>query len=185
MLKTDVRLVVLIHKLELKSTTNTGRLAVRSFRDAEIRVRGKLDEPMSGEGIVGPGHQGLFLYPSDDAIELSHEYVRSLQRPITLIVPDGTWRQASKVARREPALAGVPRVKLPPGKPSEYFLRVAPSQQSLSTIEAIARTMGFLENAEAQVQLEKIFQLVVKRTLYSRGALKLSECREFLPEDPT
>lgn len=184
-LKTDVRLVLLIHSHELKSTTNTGRLAVRAFANAEIRVRGRHGSPMNNEGLVAAGHQGLFLYPSEDAIELSHDYIRSLRGPFSLIVPDGTWRQASKVARREPGLANIQRVKLPEGKPSEYLLRLAPSLHSLSTIEAIARAMGFLEGPETQAQLEKLFRTVVKRTLWSRGALKTAQCREFLPEGLT
>jgi DTW domain-containing protein YfiP len=39
----------------------------------------------------------LLFYPSEDAVELDKELVAQDQKPIQLIVPDGTWRQASKV----------------------------------------------------------------------------------------
>lgn len=181
-LQTTAHLVLIMHAAELKATTNTGRLAAQAFPYSEIRVRGRPGEPMSTQGIVAQGHQGLLLFPSDDAVELTADYVRSFNKPITLVVPDGTWGQAAKVVKREPDLAALPRVKLPPGPPSQYQLRIAPQIENLATIEAIARAMGVIDSREAQAALEKLLEIVVKRTLWSRGMLSLERCREFIPE---
>jgi DTW domain-containing protein YfiP len=39
----------------------------------------------------------LLFYPRADAVELDRELVCQDPRPIQLIVPDGTWRQARKI----------------------------------------------------------------------------------------
>lgn len=183
-IETKVRLVLLAHFHELKSTTNTGRLASYAFPDSEIRVRGLPDAPMKTAGIVPEGSKGLLLYPSEDAIELSAEFVKSLGgAPITLVVPEGSWRQASKVVKREPGLASLPRIKLPVAKPSEYQLRTAPNEQALCTLEAVALAMRFLDGPEAEARLTRLFQLVVARTMWSRGLLPLEQCREHIPAE--
>ena len=66
-------------------------------------------------------------------------------RPVVLIVPDGTWRQASKVKRRVPGLTGVPCVSVSGEARLRYRLRAEAHAHGLSTIEAIARAMGILE----------------------------------------
>lgn len=181
-LNTTAHLVLIMHAAELRSTTNTGRLAAQAFPYSEIRVRGRPGDPLSAQGIIAPERQGLLLYPSDDATELTADFVRSFNKPITLIVPDGTWNQAGKVVKRVPELSEVPRVKLPPGPPSQYQLRVSPQIENLATIEAIARAMGVIENKAAQLALERLLEFVVKRTLWSRGMLSLERCRQFIPD---
>ena len=65
-----------------------------------------------------------------------------------------------------------------PGPPSEYRLRVQRNEHHLCTLEAIARAIGVLESAEAQSNLEKLLRVMVERTLWSRGKIPASECRE-------
>ena len=91
------------------------------------------------------------------------------QKPVTLIVPDGNWAQAKKAFKREKALHAFPRVKLPLGPPSKYWLRAAPRPEAVSTYEAIARAMGFLEGPEVQARMEAFFDVMVERTLHARG----------------
>jgi DTW domain-containing protein len=115
------------------------------------------------------------LYPSKRAVELSPEYVATLGKPVTLIVPDGSWRQAAKVARREADLKDVAHVTLPNGKDSLYRLRREPKRGGLATFEAIARALGFLENKEVEVRLEGLFLTMVERTLNSRRGILTTE----------
>jgi DTW domain-containing protein YfiP len=138
----QTRVIVLMHFTELKLTTNTARLASRALAGSEVRVRGRLDEPLSTEGIRELDRESLLLFPTDDAVELNPEFVASLEKRVTLIVPDGSWRQARKTVSREPGLLNIRRVKLPLGRPSEYRLRNEPHAHSVCTFEAIAR-FGF------------------------------------------
>ena len=174
--------VILMHVREVPLPTSTARLMVRALQNSEIRLRGVPDQPLKTEGLVVSERQSLLLYPSDEALELNAETLSRFDRPITLIVPDGSWRQARKVAVREPSLHGLPQVKLPAGPPSRYRLRKEPNEQSVSTFEAIARALGIIEGAAVQTQLEDLFDMRVERTLWSRGMLKEEECRFGIPQ---
>ena len=175
------RLVVVMHHTEINLTSNTARLATHALSNSEIRVRGLIYQEVSAEGLIHTDRDTLLLYPSDDAVELTAEYVASLRRPVTLVVPDGTWRQARKTAQREAALRDLPRVKLPPGPPSEYRLRIEPNEHSVCTFEAIARALGVIEGRETQERLEVLFRIAIGRALWSRGLIPPSEVPGGIP----
>jgi DTW domain-containing protein YfiP len=182
-LSLQTRVVILMHVSEEVLTTNTAKLASKALTNCEIRIRGRKGNPLETAGLVPSGGQAVMLYPSPHAAEFSVEFASRLARPVTVIVPDGSWAQARRMVRREPALAGIPHVKLPPGPPSEYRLRVQRSAMDLCTLEAIARAIGILESHEAQGRLEALLRVMVERTLWSRGTLAADECRHaVIPE---
>jgi DTW domain-containing protein YfiP len=57
---------------------------------------------------------------------------------------DGTWWQARKLLKLNPALAALPRVAFLPRKPSAYVIRREPADFA-STIEALAEVLRVLE----------------------------------------
>ena len=168
-LRLDTRVVLLMHRREFAKTTNTGRLALLSLANSELRLRGYPGEQVGGEDLVQGQGQPLLLFPDENARELDTEWVAELRRPVTLIVPDGTWRQASKVLTRVPGLESVPRIRLSEGPPTVYRLRREIREGGLATFEAIARALGVLEGPEVQSRLEALFHLMVERTLRTRG----------------
>lgn len=168
-LAVGTRIVIVMHHRELPLTTNTGHLASLVLKNCEIRLRGMKGSPLDPTGIIEEARQPLLLYPYPTATLLDQKYVATLSKPVTLIVPDGSWRQAAKMAKRELFLQSVPRVTLALGPPSQYQLRNETKPGGLATFEAIARSLGLLEGAEVQSALEKIFQLMVTRTLKTRG----------------
>ena len=172
------RVIILMHTSEEVLPSNTARLAAKALSNSEIRINGRIGDRLSTEGLIQDGRQSLLLYPSSHAAELTPDFVSSLTGPVNLIVPDGKWRQTQKFARREPALAGIPHVKVPDGLPSEYRLRTQPNDRSLCTLEAIARALGAFESREAQSQLESILRVMVERTLWARGMLATDQCTE-------
>lgn len=179
-LSTRTRLVLVIHRFEDRKTTNTGRLATECLSNSEIWVRGHVDQP-SDHFVPDPQTQPLLLFPSDESIPLT-EFIGCSQ-PIALIVPDGTWRQASKVPQRVPSLAHVPRVSLPDAGPvTQYRLRHETRDGGLATIEAIARAFGLLEGPAVQAALERVFHIMVERTLWSRGELDADCVTGGIPE---
>jgi DTW domain-containing protein YfiP len=100
-----------------------------------------------------------------------------------LIVPDGSWRQARKAVVREPDLASARKVMLPAGgPPSEYQLRAEPDEQSVCTYEAVARAFGVLEGAQVQVELERLFRVMVGRSLWARGMIQADQVPGGIPE---
>jgi DTW domain-containing protein YfiP len=176
---TRTRLVLVIHKSEDRKSTNTGRLATECLVNSEVVVRGGLDA--SGERVPIPaGSAPVLLFPAEDAVPL--DALPRDDRPVALVVPDGNWRQASKVRARVPGMRAVPCASLPPGPPSIYRLRSEAHAHGLATIEAIARAMGILEGPAVQAALELPFRAMVERTLWSRGDLDASEVTGGIPE---
>ena len=178
---TQTRLVVIMHYLEWLKTTNTGRLAFLSLAPAELHIRGLAHRPIPVRSMMESEGTTMFLYPSSAATTLTKEWVATLPRPFTLIVPDGNWRQASKVRRREKGLKPAQLVQLPVGPPSEYRLRRGPIPNGVCTLEAIARAMGILEGPEVQSHLEERFRVMVERILWSRGEVHPTECEHLPP----
>jgi DTW domain-containing protein YfiP len=176
-LATRTRVVLIVHRDEARKPTNTGLLALRCLANGEVVVRGRPDEPEPAI-TTAPGTRAVVLFPSDDAVQLDR-----IEGPITLFVPDGTWRQAAKVRRRVPSLRDVPCATLPPGEPSRYRLRAEPVAGGLATFEAIARALAVLEGPAIRAQLEPVFDAMVERTLWSRGALPTAAVRSGVPAE--
>jgi DTW domain-containing protein YfiP len=180
-LVTRTRVVLVMHRSENFKSTNTGRLATSCLANSEIIVRGHKDkpsEPLAWSEAVQP----LLLFPFEDAKPIA-EAVRVLDgRPVVLIVPDGTWRQASKVRRRVPGLADVPCVSVSGEARLPYRLRAEAHEHGLSTLEAIARALSVLEGEEIRRPLERVFRSMVERTLWTRGDLAATDVCGGIPE---
>ncbi|HET6282533.1 MAG TPA: tRNA-uridine aminocarboxypropyltransferase [Polyangia bacterium] len=187
-LQTRTRLVLVLHQLEARKTTNTGRLAARCLTNSRIVIRGRDDdaarpgnrEPGSTPALWAAGSQPLLLLPIEDATPLS-QWTPSAA-PITLIVPDGTWRQAIRTRKRIAGLAGVPCVTLPGTATSRYRLRHDAQPRRLATLEAIAIAMGILEGPSVQNALEQVFAVMVDRTLWTNGRLERGQVTGGIPE---
>lgn len=186
-IETRTRVVLVIHRFEDRKPTNTGRLATECLPNSAVLVRGHEGAP-SAPFVRPAGTTALLLFPHEDARPLA-EYAGTGQ-DITLVVPDGNWRQAWKVRKRVPGLGDLPCVSLPPGPSSLYRLRSEPREAGVSTIEAIARALGILEGPEAQRALEHVFLAMVERTLWARGGIATGSVTGGIPEgakrhDPT
>jgi DTW domain-containing protein YfiP len=178
-IETRTRLVLVIHRLEVRKTTNTGRLGAMCLPNSETLVRGHDGTP-EPRASWAEGSQPLLLFPFEDAVPLT-EYERS-DRPITLFVPDGNWRQASKVRKRLPGMASVPCVLLPKAEREPRRLRVESRDDGLATIEAIARAMGILEGPHVEEALLFVFRAMVERTLWTRGDIATEHVTGGIPE---
>ncbi len=192
-LTTELRL--LIHRYEGNTTTNTGLLACELIPGSKVLWRGGIGGPESPdsdpwiprEELISEGRTPLFLFPEPGAQVLDSDWIgrRRMQNPderFTLLVPDGSWRQARRVGRREPALQGVTRIVLPPGPPSEYRLRREPRVDFVCTFEAIARVLGVIEGVRIQEEMELVFRKFIGRQLWSRGDLRADEVVGGIPE---
>lgn len=182
-LATRTRVVLVMHRAEMSKSTNTGRLATACLANSEIIVRGHKGKP-SAPLAWGETVQPLLLFPFEDAKPIA-DAARILDgRPVVLIVPDGTWRQASKVRRRVPGLAGVTCVSVSGEAKLAHRLRAEVHGYGLSTIEAIGRAMAVLESEGEDVQraLETVFRSMVERTLWTRGELDAADVCGGIPE---
>lgn len=168
------RLIMVIHYREIKKTTSTAILALNALCNSEVRLHGKLNQELDLEALNDPDRRLLVLYPDANAATLSPSLLEEENRPVSLLVPDGTWRQVARMRRNLLALPFAQTVKLPSGTPGEWTIRHAGDSNRLSTYEAIARAYGILESPSVQSQLERVFRLMVQRIRQSRGLRPVS-----------
>lgn len=184
-LDTRTRLVLVIHRAEDRKPTNTGRLAALAMKHSRVIVRGRASEPTPPQAW-SEETRPLFLFPHEDAVPLEAlAAVPGDDRPVTLIVPDGNWRQASKVRNRVAGMRDVPCVSLPIAEPSIYRLRLEAHPFGLATVEAIGRSLRILEGdrgPEVERALLHVFRAMVERTLWSRGDVDTGDVTGGIPE---
>lgn len=175
------RVIILMHWSEQFRTSNTGRLASLALQGAELRIFDAAGVPDDASGLDDPEREGVLLFPGEEAVELTPAWAASRARPVTLLVPDGTWRRARRMVRRNPLLQGIPRVTLPPGGPSEYQLRTNRREGAVCTLEAVARALGILEGPQVQARLEEVLREMNHRVLSTRPLGNQGPSQEEVP----
>jgi len=172
-LRTKIALV--IHHRELSRSSNTGLLALQSLVNSEVRIRGESREALDLSDLLSPRYRTLLFYPSADALELDRELVCRELRPIQLIVPDGTWRQARKIHSRHPELRNIPRVKISAPNRGTFQLRAQSRPERMATLQAIACALRIIEGDPVAARLMKLYHARVDRTLRARGLRWISD----------
>jgi DTW domain-containing protein YfiP len=137
-----------------------------------MRVRGDTREALDLSDLLNDDYHPLLFYPSVDAIELDAHFMKQIKKPVLLIVPDGNWRQASKVHYRHQELKDVPRVKIGTPNLAEHHLRAETTEAGMSTLQAIACAIGVIEGPEAGASLMSLYEAKLKATLIGRGHLE-------------
>ena len=166
------RICLLIHHRELSRNSNTGMLALRALVNSEIRIRGEGRESLDLTNLMTPDYRTFLLFPSSDAVELDDKLAGQEKTPIQLVVPDGTWRQASKIHLRYPELRKLPRVKIAAPNNSTFQLRTQSRPEGMATLQAIAHALGVIEGNLARVELMKLYHAKIERSLIGRGVLR-------------
>jgi DTW domain-containing protein YfiP len=178
----ETQVLLVTHKFEHRKATNTGHLAVLCLKGARLCLRGREDAP--DDPVVWDSERTpLFLFPCRDAVPLHEWRAAQTARPnaITLIVPDGTWRQANRVRRRVPGLAQVQAVSLTATQESNYRLRRTHLESRLATFEAIALALAILESPAVGAHLQHVFRSIVDRALWSNGRLATEQVTGGIP----
>jgi DTW domain-containing protein YfiP len=201
-LETRTRVVLLLHQLEVQKTTNTGVVAARCLPNSAIVYRGRSpDEALDAAfdaasaarshagasateqvkrlaAAIPAGTRAAFLFPHASATPLDEWRVHGA--PVTLIVPDGTWSQASRSFSRLGRALALPCVTLADrgggagavGDASAGGrLRASTGAGRLATLEALAYALGLLEGPEVEAALMRAFRVMTDRTLWTNGRL--------------
>jgi DTW domain-containing protein YfiP len=124
---------------------------------------------------VPPGTTPVVLFPGHGAKPLTPELVSSLPSSPALVVPDGNWKQASRMVKRLPLLAGAVKVALPDRAFAGTALRRNRSDNHMSTYEAVAQALGILEGEAVAGPLLDFYRRATDRLLMVRGKLRLSD----------
>lgn len=168
----QTKIALVIHHRELSRNSNTGLLALRALVNSEVRIRGEAREALDLRDLLIPQYRTFLFFPCADAVELDRTVVIQDRRPIQLIVPDGTWRQARKILSRHPELKELPRVKISTPNQSTFQLRAQSRPERMATLQAIAQALGVIEGDSVRAELMKLYDKKIERTLIGRGILR-------------
>jgi len=161
---TRTRVLILQHPRERDVGIGTARLARLGLENAVLRT----DLDFAGDPVVErvlAEENAYVLFPGEGAIDVA---TTRFPEPITLVVLDGTWWQARKLLKVNPALAALPRLAIAPPGPSVYGrIRREPADHCVATLEAIAQVLGHLEGDEARFAgLLAPLEALVRRQLH-------------------
>lgn len=144
-------LLIVQHPKEARRTINTARLIPLVIPEARLVIH--------GSGAIEPPAGSWLLFPGNDAVAAS---ALPDEPPPTVVVVDGTWRQARSMVHRDPALAALPRVAIAPTAPSRYQIRKQPDASFLCTLEAVAALLAERGEADAAAALLRPFEALVR-----------------------
>ncbi len=136
--RTDV--LILQHVRERFHPFNTARIVQRALRRCHLIVDN--NQRLGMRHLPIQAGAGL-LYPHANAHSLIE--LPAVERPLQLVIIDGTWHQAKTIVRDVPQLRGLPCYRLTPSSPGLYRIRREPDAQSLSTLEATVAALQALE----------------------------------------
>ena len=166
-LQSRTRVLILQHPEESRHALNTARLAALGLVNGELQVGEQFADLASW--LADPAYQACLLFPGDDAQPVATVAASASERPLLLVVPDGTWRKARKLLYLNPLLAALPRVCLPTGLESRYRLRKAPMAGALSTLEAIVVALEALEAPQSFAALLQPFEALIDGQIAAMG----------------
>lgn len=177
------RLLVLQHPEEAQHPFNTARLAVMSLHNAECWIGERFEALPQA---IAQAQYPVLLFPGEHALNIAHgstpgnstdhsepcahtpQTSTDTLLPDLLIVPDGTWRQAGRLVRENPALDAVQRVQIPEGAPSAYQIRCTHKPGAVSTLEAIVRVLQYWEPDTDFSPVEQLFKRMVSQQIAAR-----------------
>ncbi len=161
------RFLFLQHTQEAQKPTNSARLACRILSTASIIPWSRTDPPPFPEDTI-------LLYPSVDATPLTPD---DLSGSSQVVIPDGTWSQASRIARvlqNRPLLRRI----LPVGNATAWTVRQSDDPERISSAQAAAMVLQLAGETESAHFLYQAVAESGRRILAMRGMARP------LPIDP-
>jgi DTW domain-containing protein YfiP len=150
-----VELLVLQHPQEAQHAKGSMRLLQLSLANSRCVV-GEHVPPAVLAGLLQPAvacgqapQLPVLLFPADDNTPAT---APPCAGPGSLLLLDGTWRQARRLLQANPLLQALPRWALPAPPPSRYAIRRAHRPQQRSSLEAACLALGQLEGRPAHYQ---------------------------------
>ncbi len=148
-----VGLLVLQHPQEAQQAKGSVRLLQLSLANSRCVVGERhapaalasLLQPAAADGQAPP--QPVLLFPAGDGAPATAPPCAG-----TLVLLDGTWRQARRLLQANPLLQDLPRWALPSPPPARYTIRRAHRPDQRSSLEAACLALGQLEGRPAHYQ---------------------------------
>jgi len=172
-IRTPVLVVAHVH--DMTRTSNTVRLLNLAIRDITVVLHGVFPAPADPASHVPAGTTPIVLFPGHGAKPLTPELIAFLPSPPVLVVPDGNWRQASRMVKRLSLLTCAVKIALPDRAFGGTALRRNLPGHHMSTYEAVTQALAILEGEDVAAPLLDFYRRATDRMLLVRGNLKLGE----------
>ncbi|BBL88286.1 DTW domain-containing protein [Vibrio rotiferianus] len=147
-LANEVELIILQHMSEEHRPLGTARILNLSLNHCTCLIGEDFSDNDALNALLeDDAYQHFILYPSEQSLCLSTLSAdeSAAVKKIRLILLDGTWKKAYKMWQLSTNLHAIPTVKLPENLQGHYTIRKAPSENSLSTVEAGYHALSLVE----------------------------------------
>lgn len=170
----ELDVILLLHRDEVFKPTNTGRLIADVLPANTYAFAWSRTEPCAALlGLLNaPERHCLLVFPpaeGDGRAQLAPTpRLAAAEKRLTLVLLDGTWRQAARMARKSAYLANLPLVAVPP-LATRYSVRKAVREGQMSTAEAALQLLAALGQARAYAPLAQYVDAFNHQAAAARG----------------
>lgn len=163
-LTSNVELVILQHHSETDRPMGTARILKLSLANSYCFVGEDFSSSDQLNQLLNDGqYQHFVLYPGEGSIthnEVAEQVAN--QQKVRVLLLDGTWKKAYKMWQLSTNLHKLPLVRLPDDLQGNYRIRKAPSDNSLSTVEAGYHILSLLEPEKDFMPLIEAFNQMIE-----------------------
>lgn len=164
-LANDVELIILQHTSEEHRPLGTARILNLSLNHSTCLIGEDFSDSEALNALLKDDtYQHFILYPSEQSLCLSElaKVGEVAGKKTRLILLDGTWKKAYKIWQLSTNLHSIPTVKLPEDLQGYYTIRKAPSENSLSTVEAGYHALSLIEPGKDFTPLLTAFEKMIE-----------------------
>jgi DTW domain-containing protein YfiP len=156
-----VDFILLLHHDEVFKPTNTGRLIADILPANTTAFEWSRTEPPADllALLADPARYPVIVFPAEEGSDRRvHTATPDLDgRRLTLILLDGTWRQASRMFRSSAWLSGLPALTFTEPQMGRYAVRQKIREGQLATAEAAAELLRLCGEEDNGQVLEDYF----------------------------
>lgn len=163
-LSSNVELVILQHPSETNRPMGTARILKLSLANSAHFIGEDFSEHDGlNELLEDDQYRHFILYPGEAAVLPSQVQASNINAQKTrVILLDGTWKKAYKMWQLSSNLHDLAMIRLPENLQGNYRIRKAPSDNSLSTVEAGYHILSLLEPERDFTPLLEAFNQMIE-----------------------
>lgn len=162
-LSSNVELIILQHPSEVNKPLGTARILSLSLANSRVLVGEDFSQcEQLNRLLAEPQVQHYVLFPNDSSLSANTLTTGTHKKKIRVILLDGTWRKAYKMWQLSSNLHALPSLHLPDDLVGNYRIRKAPSENSLSTVEAGYHILSALDSQSDFMPLLTAFERMVE-----------------------
>ncbi len=156
-IQTQSKFVILMHPKEFKKVkNNTGRFTHKSLPNSELFMGIDFSNHRRINEIIET-HESYILFPSQNAINLTHQKPPSSQKKMAIFLIDSTWACAKKIFTQSTNLQSLAHMSFETTTPSAYEIKVQPQEHFLSTMESTLTVLKLLKKWQIEaIEDEKL-----------------------------